>query len=244
MKRLLHALVLILAMQPAFATASSAKDDAAVRARIAERFPGVTAADVKPAPIAGLYEVMIGPIVIYASADGRYLIKGDIYDLETDRNLTELRVNAARAKAIDELSEDDLIIFGDANARYTITVFTDVTCTYCRKLHSEIDEYNRRGIRVRYAAYPRNGLASKGWKQMEDVWCAPDRRRALTLAKLDREFETRRCDAETVTRQWQLGRLLGVSGTPAIFLPSGEMVPGYLPPEVLLKRLEASESQK
>lgn len=240
MKRILHVLVLMLAAQCVSSAGAVVNDEAAVRAIIAQRFPGLTSDDVHPAPVPGLYEVMVGPVVIYASADGRYVIKGDIYDLETERNLTEARVNTARAHALEKLSEEDLIVFGDPDAEYSITVFTDVTCTYCRKLHSEIDEYIRRGIRVRYAAYPRNGMASKGWQQMEDVWCATDRRRALTLAKLDRKFETQRCDSDAVTQQWQLGRLLGVGGTPAIFLPDGKMVPGYLPPDVLVKRLEAS----
>lgn len=241
MKQFLCVLTLMLAVQIAFGADDTNSKSAADRARIAKRFPGVTADNVKPAPIPGLYEVMVGPLVIYASADGRYLIKGDIYDLETDRNLTESRVNAARAQTLDGLSDDELIVFGNANARYAITVFTDVTCTYCRKLHSQIDQYIDRGIRVRYAAYPRNGLATEGWQKMEDVWCAADRRQALTLAKRDREFETRRCNSESVAEQWQLGRMLGVSGTPAIFLPDGEMVPGYLPPDALLKRLQASD---
>lgn len=226
------------------ATSACAEDGAenAVRARIAERFPGVTIDDVVPSPIPGLYEVMVGPMVIYSSADGRYVIKGDIYDLETDRNLTESRLALARAKALEALDDEDLIVFGDRNAKYDITVFTDVGCTYCRRMHSQIEEYNALGIRIRYAAFPRNGLASREWRIMVDVWCAPDRQQALTLAKLDKPFETKSCQEDHVTEQWQLGRMLGVSGTPAIFTSAGAMVPGYLPPQQLLKQLKSLQA--
>ncbi|HEX6927627.1 MAG TPA: DsbC family protein [Gammaproteobacteria bacterium] len=221
-----------------------AANDDAIRARIAERFPGVSVDDVTPSPIPGLYEVMMGPIVLYASADGRYLVKGDIYDLETDRNLTESRVNDARARSLDALPDSELVVFGNANADYTVTIFTDVTCSYCRLFHSKIDEYVERGIRVRYAAYPRNGLASDAWQTMEQVWCAKDRQAALTAAKLDQEFETRpSCETDLVMRQWQLGRMLGVRGTPAIFTQSGEMIPGYVPPEQLLEHLRSAARQ-
>lgn len=214
------------------------RDETAVREAIAERFPGVDAENVRPTPISGLYEVMVGPIVIYASSDGRYLVKGEIIDLETDRNLTEGRVAEARRQALAKLDEDELIVFGPDNAKHTVTVFTDVSCGYCRALHREIDEYNARGIRVRYAAFPRNGLASDAWQTMERVWCAEDRQEALTLAKQDREFESRQCASDTVMEQWQLGRMLGVRGTPAIFTSEGRMIPGYLPPEALLQRLQ------
>lgn len=234
--------ILLMAMGLSFLPVANGADDTgadAARTRIAERFPGVDIDDIRPSPIPGLYEVMVGPLVIYASKDGRYLIKGDIYDLETDSNLTAARIDDARSQALYRLSDNDLIVFGESDAPYTVTVFTDVDCTYCRTLHSQIGEYEKRGIRVRYAAYPRNGLTSKSWQAMEDVWCAADRRRALTLAKQDREFETRDCDTDQVANQWQLGRLLGVRGTPAIFTESGRMIPGYLPPDQLLNQLKA-----
>lgn len=236
-RNIFRLLICLLVFASAPLTAGDAANDQATRTRIAERFPGVSPEDVNPSPVPGLYEVVMGPMVLYASADGRYLVKGEILDLETDRNLTELRVKAARARSLDQLSDDDLIVFGDEDAKYTITVFTDVTCTYCRLFHSKIDEYTDRGIRVRYAAYPRNGLASDAWQTMEQVWCAPDRRAALTAAKLDQEFETQACNTDSVMQEWQLGRMLGVRGTPAIFTESGEMIPGYVPPDQLLKHL-------
>lgn len=245
MIRKVACLLLMLTASVALAgSESNTESDQATRARIADGFPGVSAEDVTPSPIPGLYEVNKGPIVLYVSADGRYLVKGDIYDLQTDRNLTESRVNAARARSLEELPDEELVVFGNPDAEHTVTIFTDVSCGYCRLFHSKIDEYLARGIRVRYAAYPRNGLASDAWRTMERVWCAADKRAALTAAKLDQEFETRPCETDQVMQQWQLGRMLGVRGTPAIFTESGEMIPGYVPPEQLSRILGAKAAPK
>lgn len=243
MKRLVLMLPIIFSALVSSAATGSGKADADAKARIAASFPGVSAEDVRPSPIPGLYEVTAGPIVVYASADGRYLFRGEIHDMKTDRNLTEERTRQARASTLEKLDEDELIIFGKADAKHSVTVFTDVDCTYCRVLHSKIDEYLSRGIRVRYAAFPRNGMASETWQTMEQVWCAADPKKALTLAKLDREFEPGSCGSEeVVSDQWQLGRMLGVRGTPAIFTRDGQMIPGYLPPDELLKRLQAKSN--
>lgn len=212
------------------------------RSVIAKRFPGVALDDVQSTPIEGLYEVMAAGNVFYVSADGRYLFRGSLIDIEKDRNLTEPRLAEARARALAGLEDADLITFGNSALRHTVIVFTDVDCSYCRRLHSQMEEYNSRGIRIRYAAYPRNGMGTKTWQAMEQVWCADDQQRALTLAKLDRPLEHAACvPGDAVTRQWQLARMLGVRGTPAIFTEKGEMIPGYLPPDQLLIRLEALE---
>lgn len=244
MKQFVLTLPIILSVLLSPAANGNGEVDADAKARIAAAFPGVAAKDVRPSPIAGLYEVTAGPVVVYASADGRYLFRGEIHDMKTDRNLTEARVQEARAHTLESLDQNELIVFGKPNSKYSVTVFTDVDCAYCRVLHSKIDEYLARGIRVRYAAFPRNGAASKTWQTMEKVWCAADPKKALTLAKLDREFESSgNCDAkEAVASQWQLGRMLGVRGTPAIFTRDGKMIPGYLPPEELLKRLQVKSS--
>lgn len=221
---------------------SAAESDQTVLERIASRFPGVSAENVSPSPVPGIYEVVVGPIVVYASADGRYMFRGEIHDMNTDINLTETRVQQARAATLADLGEDEVIVFGKADAPHSVTVFTDISCGYCRVLHSQIEEYNKRGITIRYAAYPRNGHASEVWQQMEKVWCADDRKKALTMAKLDRDFESKACTTDQVTEQWQLGRMLGIRGTPAMFTTTGQMFPGYLPPDELAKRLQATST--
>jgi thiol:disulfide interchange protein DsbC len=129
-------------------------------------------------------------------------------------------------------------MFSPADVKHTVTVFTDVDCTYCRKLHGQMDEYLAEGIAIRYMLYPRNGPASRSWSTSEDVWCASDRNLALTAAKLDRDFKTNKCDASTISKHYMLGQNVGLSGTPAIVFDDGTMISGYLPPASLASRLQ------
>jgi len=235
--RLLPALVAIL-LWTASAEAAEDAELQAVRAKISTTFESVDAEDINPSPIDGWYTVQKGSVVAYVSADGRYLLQGDLIDLDMQVNLTEISRNDARRDLVASLEDERSIMFSPAEVKHTVTVFTDVDCTYCRKLHSEIDDYLEKGIQVRYVLYPRNGPASKAWSTSEDVWCARDRNAALTAAKLDRSFETAKCDTSVVSEHYTLGRDIGLSGTPAIVFEDGTLVGGYLPPAALSMRLE------
>jgi thiol:disulfide interchange protein DsbC len=138
------------------------------------------------------------------------------------------------------VDNNDAILFSPSEVKHTVTVFTDVDCSYCRKLHSQIDDYMGLGIEVRYLLYPRNGPASRAWTTSEDVMCASDRGSALTAAKLDREFKTTKCKSSALTEHYSLGRDIGLSGTPAIVLEDGTLIGGYLSPEALATRIEGS----
>ena len=134
-----------------------------------------------------------------------------------------------------------MLIFGKQGSPYTITVFTDIDCGYCRKMHSQIADYNRLGIRVRYLFYPRGGPGSDAWKTAEAVWCSADRRDALTRAKQGEEIKAGSCSTP-VAREYKLGQALGIRGTPGIFTHTGEYLPGYLPPQAMLAQLQKSPS--
>lgn len=220
-----------------------AADDAAleaVRAKIDAMFDEIGPQDVNTSPIDGWYTVQKGSIVAYVSKDGRYLLQGDLIDLDRQVNLTEESRTNARRELLSTVRDDQVILFSPVEVKHTVTVFTDVTCTYCRKLHSQIDEYMAEGIAIRYMLYPRNGPASAAWSTSEEVWCAKDRNSALTAAKQDRGFETKKCDATVVSDHYKLGRDVGLSGTPAIIFEDGTLVSGYLPPAALSMRLQQS----
>lgn len=228
------------------APASAADDDAAleeVRAKMSAMFEAINPENVNRSPIDGWFTIQQGSIVAYVSDDGRYLLQGDLIDLDTQVNLSEQSRNNARRDIISTLGDDDAIRFSPVDVKHSITVFTDVDCAYCRKLHSQIDEYMSAGIEVRYLLYPRNGPASEAWSTSEDVWCAKDRNEALTLAKLDRSFESSQCDASAVGSHYGLGRDIGLTGTPAIVLEDGTLISGYLPPAQLSMRLQQHAAQ-
>ncbi len=211
-----------------------------VREKVSAMFEAIDPEHVTTSPIDGWYTVQKGSIVAYISDDGRYLLQGDLIDLDLQVNLSELSRNDARRELIASLQDEQAILFSPGDVKHSVTVFTDIDCTYCRKLHAQIDEYLERGIEVRYVLYPRNGPASRAWGTSEDVWCSRDRGEALTAAKLDRQFQTSKCDASMITTHYSLGRDIGLSGTPAIVFEDGTLVGGYLPPAALAARLEGA----
>ena len=223
------------AQQPVAATPAAKADP---RLEIASKIPGTRPDDLRPSPIQGVYELTRGADIAYVSSDGKYAISGDLYDLAANDNLTEQHRRETRAKLIGAVPESDMLIFGPKDPKYTVTVFTDVDCAYCRRLHSQIAEYNRLGIRVRYLFYPRSGPNTESWTKAEEVWCSDNRNDALTRAKLGEELKAKPCANNPVARHYALGRDFDIRGTPAILMPDGEMLPGYLPPMMLAQHLK------
>jgi thiol:disulfide interchange protein DsbC len=233
---------LAIALAVLLSGSAAVADDAeleTVRAKMSGMFEAIEPENVTSSPIDGWYTIQQGSIVAYVSADGRYLLQGDLIDLENQVNLTEESRNETRHKLVSALADDQSIVFSPADIKHSVTIFTDIDCTYCRKLHSQIDEYLDLGIQVRYALYPRNGPASKAWTKSEQVWCAADRNQALTSAKLDRAFKSSQCDASVISEHYSLGQDIGLSGTPAIVLEDGTLIGGYLPPAQLGMRLRS-----
>lgn len=215
----------------------------AVRAKVSGMFDMIDPGDVVASPVDGWYTVQKGSIVAYVSGDGRYLLQGDLIDLDRGVNLTELSRNDARRVLVASLKDEDSIMFSPAEVKHSVTIFTDIDCTYCRKLHNEINAYLDQGIAVRYVLYPRNGRRSRAWTTSENVWCSNDRNSALTAAKLDREFQTSSCDASMIARHYKLGQDVGLTGTPAIVTEDGTLIGGYVPADALSARLEQAEAQ-
>jgi thiol:disulfide interchange protein DsbC len=201
--------------------------------------------DLRPSPIAGIYEFVQGADVSYITADGKFFIDGNVYDMKSRENLTEEMRAHARVALVGAVPESEMLIFSPPNPKYTITVFTDVDCAYCRKLHSDMAELNRLGIRVRYMFYPRSGPGTESWHKAEVVWCSPNRNDALTRAKAGAVLDlSKTCGATPVKREYDLGQSIGVRGTPAILTDSGEYIPGYMPPRELLEQIKQLQVAK
>lgn len=215
-------------------------DVEALRALIAKAMPGVKVSELTPAPVAGLYEMRSGMEFAYISADGRYLLTGDLTDLETRTALTEVRRQSARLEYLATLGDDTYVRFAPATpAVHSVTVFTDIDCGYCRLLHKQIDTYTAQGIEVRYAFFPRSGENTESFYAAEQVWCSADRQQALTDAKAGKKLTGPRDCENPIARHLQAAADLSLRGTPAIILPNGEVIPGYQPAEDLLQALDA-----
>lgn len=196
---------------------------------------------VGAAALPGFREVVVGGQVLYVSDDGRYLMQGALLDMQTRRDLAQAAMAGVRKELLATVPRSERIVFAPANPEYTVAVFTDVECGYCRKLHEDIAGYNRQGIAVEYLAFPRMGPGSEDFAKMEAVWCAADPRKALTDAKNGRMPKAARCTSP-VMRHYDLGRRAGLTGTPLIIAANGMAPPGYLPPAELRRWLDENAS--
>jgi thiol:disulfide interchange protein DsbC len=225
-----------------FAAANSALaapgSNEAIETSLRQVLPDMKTDQIRPSPIEGVSEVQVGPRLFYVTNDGRYLLQGSLIDLHTRQDISEERRKAIRLQAINAVGEQNMIIFPAKNPRHTVTVFTDVDCAYCRKLHKQIHRYNDLGITVRYLLYPRTGANTPSYYKAVTVWCSENRQDALTRAKLGEELKPRTCP-NPVLSVIELGQSMGLQGTPSIVLDDGEMVPGYVPPERLAAALDA-----
>jgi thiol:disulfide interchange protein DsbC len=209
------------------------------RIELAKKIPGTTPDELHASPIPGMWEVVRGTDIAYVTSDGKYAISGDLYDLAKNDNLTEVRRKDIRMKLLATVPESDMLIFSPRDPKYTVTVFTDVDCAYCRKLHSQIAEYNRLGVRVRYMFYPRSGPNTDSWTKAEQVWCSTNRNDALTRAKLGEELKSpKSCGNSPVGRDYAMGQQFDIRGTPAIVMNNGEMLGGYVSPMQLVQHLQ------
>jgi thiol:disulfide interchange protein DsbC len=212
---------------------------AAIRELLASTQPNMVVADVVLSA-SGLYEVTVeSGQTLYVTRDARFLIPGDLYEARAEGlvNLGEMRRNVRRRELIAELDEADMIVFEPQGERKaTITVFTDVDCPYCRKLHAEIEQLNGYGIAIRYLAFPRTGLDTETAAKMESTWCAEDRQATFTSATRGGDVALAECE-NPVASQYELGREVGVTGTPALVFEDGNIMPGYVPADQLAQYL-------
>ena len=226
------------AAEPAYAAGTP---EARARAVLRELNPQITVESIKAAPIPGFREVIATGQVVYVSDDGKYMFQGGLLDIAKRKDMAEAAMAKLRVDILKTLPVEDRIVFSPATKpRHTVVVLTDIECGYCRKFHTDIAEYTKRGIEVEYLAFPRSGLASADYRNMVSVWCAPDRRKALTDAKDGRAVPARTCGRTPVDMQYRAGQRMGLTGTPMILNANGELIGGYLPPEALLERLEAA----
>ncbi|HEU0151914.1 MAG TPA: thioredoxin fold domain-containing protein [Arenimonas sp.] len=227
----------VAAAASASAPAAPAGVEQVVRAALAELAPGAEVGKVSASPIPGFQEVPLEGRVIYVSNDGKYLIQGTLFDIAARESLTSASESVLRKDLLATVGEDRKITFAAAQPKYTITVFTDIDCGYCQRMHQQIAEYNRLGITVDYLFYPRGGIGSESFDKAVAVWCAPDRNEALTAAKAGRVPPKGDC-TNPVTMDYDLGRRIGLDGTPAIYTRDGVQLGGYLEPAAMLARLD------
>ncbi len=204
-------------------------------------FPDAEITRIRKSPVSGLYEVMLGSEMMYVTENGRYLLRGDLFDIAQRRNLSEEQRSKTRSEILKKIPVSEMIEFKPNDVKHVVYVFTDIDCGYCRRLHRDVPALNNQGVAVRYLAFPRSGPGSMTFKHMESVWCATDRHQALSDAKFGKGVKPINCN-NPVSSQYTLGKTLGVRGTPAIYLENGREIPGYMPPNKLLSILNEKQN--
>lgn len=227
----------ILGLAALFPGSAAIADTEAVKQALKQALPGLTPDSIQPSPLPGLYEVMVGPKLFYVSEDGQYLIQGSLFDIKARKDLTEDRLTEARLGALKKVGTDNMIVFKPKGPKHLAYVFTDIDCGYCRKLHSEIDQYLKEGIEIRYLFFPRAGEGSESYFKAVSVWCAKNRNEALTRAKKGDTPERKDCD-NPVDEHMALANAMGANGTPMIVTEQGNILPGYVPAAQLSKVLD------
>lgn len=234
--------LLVVCAGAAFAEEEPVSGSNALEAKIRALAPNAEMIAISETPIEGILQVQVNSEIYYASADAKYLITGRVIDLDTRVDLTDQAKSGIRKTFIENLDPAETIEFSPAKPQHELLVFTDIDCGYCRKLHNQMSEYMEQGIAIRYLAFPRAGVGSHSFDKFVSVWCADDQQAAMTEAKSGGEPDPKQCD-HPIEDQYNLGREVGVTGTPALLTGDGMLIPGYMPPEQLKMRLDAIAAQ-
>ena len=236
-----QAAVAALALATFTAYAAEPANDAKIRAAIQTLVPNAKIDSIADAKLPGFYEVVMEGNIVYVSADGKFLFHGSLFDLERKVDLTDERKASLRKVELDKFGHEKRITYEAKNPRHTVTVYTDIDCGYCRRLHQNMAAYNDAGITVEYLFFPRSGPNTESFQKAINVWCAADRNDALTKAKNGEPVPAKECP-NPIAEQYDMGLKVGVSGTPMIIDENGTQLGGYLDPNQLVARLDAMKA--
>lgn len=242
MKQFQLAIAVILALMPGvFALASGKSALETLNRTFPSPSNGGKGWTLRETSIPGLLEATRDLDVLYISKDGRYIIQGEVFHVSSGTNLTEATQNESRSELLASINRATFVSFEAEDPEYEIIVFTDPTCGFCRAMHGRMEEYNRAGITIHYAAFPRSGVNSHAARLMSSIWCGNDPNELMDRAKRQEDIDPAQCEESPVSNHYQLGQAFGATGTPAIFLPNGRMIPGYIEPDRLSAILTQSQ---
>ena len=214
-----------------------------VFSRLKQARPELTFSDLQNSPISGVYKLKVNGQVAFVSHDGSYLIAGEMYEVrpgnlvnlqEQDRQRAEKAFAPQRAQMLNQIKPENMVVYSPKkDLKGSVYIFTDIDCGFCRRLHSQMEGFMKKGIEVRYLAFPRAGPNSDSAKKLATVWCADNPRRVMDRFKKGDNVALAPCKQAPILQQYTLGQKVGVRGTPAIVTASGQLIPGAVSPDYL-----------
>lgn len=230
----------MLGAMPAYA--ASLDEKKAIQQRLAEMIPNPNDAVITATAVKGLYQVQLGLTIVYMSADAAFMVNGNMVELDTRQNLTEQARNEYRKKIMDTFDVESMLAFpAKGKEKHVITVFTDIDCPYCVRLHQEVSLLNNSGVTVRYISFPRSGPNTPSYAKAIAVWCSKDQKKAMDDVMLRKVEGGKQCNNHPIDKHIGYVRALEVNGTPNIMLDDGSVLAGYVPALELLKILDSKD---
>lgn len=213
---------------------------------LVEKLPSVQKDQIAKTTVDGIYSVDLGDKFAYVTEDGNYLFTGDMVDLKAGVNISQMELGKKRLNTIEKIPSENFVIFpAKGKKKHSITVFTDIDCSWCRRFHAEVEEYNKRGIEVKYLMRPRSGPQSKSWQKADSVYCSKDSLRTLTAAKQGQEIKINKCEGKTPTMDNVImSESMGFMGTPVVLSEGGMYLGGYVAPAELEEKLDALKARE
>ena len=216
--------------------------NADVREDLANKLPNISPEQITPSPVKDVYAIDLGERFAYVTADGKFLFSGELIDMELGVNHSQIELGKKRVDTIASIPERNFIVFPAKDKKHSVTVFTDIDCTWCRRLHAEIESYTDLGIEVRYLLRPRSGQQSKSWQKADSVFCSKNQQKTFTRAKQGQDITVKTCENSPVKENVIMSEKLGFMGTPVVLSEGGQYLGGYVAADQLIKKLDTEKA--
>ncbi len=214
-------LVALAGIQPAFAE-ESAGDPAH---QLSEILPNTTIDGFGPTPIPGLFEVTAGDQIFYFSPTG-HLVFGEIWSRD-GQSLTAERRQQIVAEKIKRLPLQKALTLG--NGPHQVIEFTDPDCPFCRQVDAVLAK--RADVTRHVFFYPLTGLHPNAAAKSRFILCSDDPEATMQDVFGGRWDDAplpplaNDCRENLLSEHQQLAGMLGVRGTPSIWV-NGTAVKG------------------
>ena len=179
--------------------------------------------------------------ILLASKDGQYLFWGKVIDTSSRADLIELANQQHRQALVASIPREKLLTYSAKKEQHKLTIFTDIDCPFCRKLHTQIKDLNQQGVTVDYVMLPRGKAGSVAFIKTVNALCAANPQAAMDSAMHNGNFESSTQANQTCVNnlkaQQALAQTFGFSATPTILFANGEIVPGLMTTKEILNKL-------